>query len=258
MPTVTIAGAEVHYETDGSGPTTVLVHGTGSGGAALVWGGLLEHFTEDRRVVTPDLSGTLNTADDGAELTVEGLAEQVVAVIEDSGGGPVDLIGFSLGGSIVAAVAALRPDLVRRLVSVAGFAHADQAAMRQSFELWRSLADDPERFGKYATTTAFSPSFLGRLDEAALEATNAGMVPDEGTLRHIDLDLRLDIRGLLPRVTAPTLVIGNSKDATVPVDLTRELAEGVRGSTYVELDSGHITFAEQPERFLEEVLGFLG
>lgn len=257
MSTVVHGSARIHYEVAGSGPSTVLVHGTGSGGADLVWGGLLEHFTKGRTAILPDLSGTARTVDDGADLTVEGLAEQVLAVVEDTGGGPVDLVGFSLGAGVATAAAALRPDLVRRLVAVAGFAHADHPALRQSFALWRSLADDPERFGQYAALTAFSPSFLGRLDEPALAATNAGMVPDEGTLRHIDLDLRLDLRGLLPRVTAPTLVIGNAKDATVPVDLTRALAEGIAGSVYVELDSGHITFAEQPEQFLETVLAFL-
>lgn len=257
MSTVTINNAKVYYAVAGSGPKVVLVHGTGSGGAAMVWGQLLDRFAADHTAVVPDLSGSHNTVDDGAELTVDGLAEQVIAVIEDSGGGPVDLVGFSMGGSLVAAVAALRPDLVRRLVSIAGFAHADHAALRQSFELWRSLADDPDRFGRYAATTAFSPTFLGGLDADTLAMLNAGMVPDEGTLRHLDLDLRLDIRHLLPRITAPTLVIGNAKDATIPVDLTRQLADGITGSRYIELDSGHITFAEQPARFLDEVLTFI-
>ncbi|WP_100445169.1 alpha/beta fold hydrolase [Glycomyces xiaoerkulensis] len=257
MPTITVDDAKVHYEISGNGPKTVLVHGTGSGGAELVWGQAPDEFTEGRTIVLPDLSGARNTVDDGGELTVERLVGQIIAVVEDSGGGPADLVGFSLGGTLVAAAAARRPDLVRRVVSVAGFPHADHPAMRQSFELWRSLASDPERFGKFATVAAFSPGFLGGLDEGTLAAVNAGMVPDEGTLRHIDLDLRVDIRESLPRVAAPTLVIGNRKDGTVPVDLTAELAERIPGSTYVEFDSGHITFAEQPRRFFEEVSAFL-
>ncbi|GAB3221134.1 alpha/beta fold hydrolase [Glycomyces halotolerans] len=258
MPTVTIDNAKVHYEVSGTGPKTVLVHGTGSGGGRFVWGELLEQFSRDRTVVLPDLSGTVNTTDEGGELTVERLADQILAVIEDSGGGPADLVGFSLGGTLVAAAAARRPDLVGRVVSIAGFAHADHPALRQGFELWRSLAHDPERFGTYATLSAFSSEFLGGLDEATLAAMNSGMVPDEGTLRHIDLDLRLDIRDQLAHVAAPTLVIGNSKDGTVPVELTSELADRIPRSKYVEFDSGHISFAEQPARFLDEVRSFLG
>jgi pimeloyl-ACP methyl ester carboxylesterase len=261
MPTLSVAAAQVAYRvvasTSGSTRRLVLVHGTGSGGADYVWGGLLDHFAATHTLVLPELSGTVHTADDGAPLTVETLAEQVAAVIEATGPGPVDVMGFSLGGTIVAALAGLRPDLVARVVPVAGWARSDHAALQQTFGLWRSLADDPERFGQFATTAAFSSTFLGALPDGALAGINGSMPPDEGTLRHIDLDVRLDIRDLLPRVSAPALVIGNAHDATIPVGLTRELAAGIEGSEYLELDSGHISFAEQPEAFLKAVDAFL-
>jgi pimeloyl-ACP methyl ester carboxylesterase len=263
MPTLSVAAAQVAYRvvpsTSGADRRLVLVHGTGSGGAEFVWGQLLDHFAATHTLVLPELSGTVHTTDDGAPLTVETLAHQVIAVIEAerAEGETVDLIGFSLGGTVVAAVAALRPDLIARLVSMASFPRSDHPGFQQSVRLWQSLADDPERFGAFATVLAFSPTFLGGTDAATLAVLNGGMVPDEGTLRHIDLDLRLDIRDLLPRVTAPTLVVGNAKDALVPAELTRELAQGIAGSTYVELDSGHVTFAEQPERALKEVSAFL-
>lgn len=257
MPTATTGTAAVHYETAGSGPRLVLVHGTGSGGAETVWGGMVDHFAATRTVVMPELSGSLKTADDGAPLTVEGLAAQVAAVIEATGDGPVDVAGFSLGGTVAAALAALRPDLVSRVVPIAGWARSDHPALQQTFGLWRSLADDPDRFGRFATSTVFSSTFLGRLDDASLAAVNATMVADEGTLRHIDLDVRLDIRGLLPKIQAPALVIGNAHDACIPVDLHRELAAGIEGAEYRELDSGHIGFAEQPEAFLDALDRFL-
>ncbi|GAA2166855.1 alpha/beta fold hydrolase [Glycomyces lechevalierae] len=261
--TLSVAAAQVAYRVvpsaSGSERRLVLVHGTGSGGAEFVWGQLLDHFAATHTLVLPELSGTVHTVDDGAPLTVETLANQVIAVIEAerAEGEPVDLIGFSLGGSVVAAVAALRPDLVVRLVTMAGFSRSDHLGFQQSVRLWQSLADDPERFGRLAAVLAFSPGFLGAIDAPTLDFINAGMVPDEGTLRHIDLDLRLDIRGLLPRVTAPTLVVGNAKDALVPVELTREIAHGIAGSEYVELDSGHVTFAEQPDAALKAVDDFL-
>ncbi|MCC3764791.1 alpha/beta hydrolase [Glycomyces sp. TRM65418] len=257
MPAITVGPARIHYRVTGAGPRLVLVHGTGSGGADLAWGDLLDHFAATRTVVLPELSGSLKAEDDGAPLTVEGLADQVAAVIEATGPGPVDVAGFSLGGTVVAALAALRPDLVHRVVPIAGWARSDHPALQQTFELWRSLADDPERFAKFATLTAFSSTFLGPLDADTMAAVNAGMIPDEGTLRQIDLDLRLDIRRLLPDITAPALVIGNAHDACIPVGLTRELADGIAGSRYREFDSGHITFAEQREAFLAAVDAFL-
>ncbi|MCD0443457.1 alpha/beta hydrolase [Glycomyces sp. A-F 0318] len=257
MPAITVGAAKVHYDTAGSGPRLVLVHGTGSGGAEMVWGGMLDHFATTRTVVLPELSGSLKTVDDGAPLTVEGLVAQVAAVIEATGDGPVDVAGFSLGGTVAAALAALRPELVARVVPIAGWARSDHPAFQQTFALWRSLADDPRRFGEFATTTVFSSTFLGRFDDASLATVNATMVPDEGTLRHIDLDVRVDIRALLPKIQASALVIGNAHDACVPVGLHRELAAGIAGAQYRELDSGHIGFAEQPEAFLDAIDRFL-
>lgn len=49
MATVTVNGAQVHYEKAGSGPALVLVHGTGSAGAAVNWGQTAPRFTRTTR-----------------------------------------------------------------------------------------------------------------------------------------------------------------------------------------------------------------
>ncbi|GHF47244.1 alpha/beta hydrolase [Streptomyces mashuensis] len=262
MPIVTVADAQVHYERSGSGPLPrlVLVHGTGSAGAALTWGGIGPRFAADREIVTPDLSGAGNTTDDGAPLTVEGLAAQVIAVIEDSGTGPADLLGFSMGAPVAAAVAALRPDLVRRLVLVAGWAHTDgDPYLRNFFGVWQRLGQqaDAETFGRYITMTGFSRDFLRALGNEEVERMVPNLPPTPGTLRHVDLDTRIDIRALLPRVTARTLVVGGTQDITVPVEHSRALHAAVADSTYEEIDAGHVMFFEQPEAFVKVVGDFL-
>ncbi|AUG78345.1 hydrolase [Kitasatospora sp. MMS16-BH015] len=246
-------------------PTLVLVHGTGSAGAALTWGQLAPRFAEHRAVVTPDLSGTDRTTDDGAPLTVEGLAAQVTAVIEDlehgpaAGRGPVDLLGFSMGAPVVAAVAALRPDLVRRLILVAGWAHTEgDEYLRNLFTLWRTLGPlDAEAFGRSVSMTGFSRGFLNTIGRDQVEQLIPNLPPTPGTLRHVDLDTRIDIRALLPLVQAPTLVIGGTEDATVPVEQTRALHAAIPGSSYAELPAGHVLFFERPEEFRALVEDFV-
>jgi pimeloyl-ACP methyl ester carboxylesterase len=263
MATIAVDGAQVHYEKTGSGPgpALVLVHGTGSEGAALTWGQTAPRFAGRRTVITPDLSGTKATLDDGGPLTAEGLAAQVVAVIEDAAdGGPVDLLGFSMGAPVVATVAALRPDLVRRLVLTAGWAHTDgDVYLRSLFTLWRDLgAVDPASFGRAVTMTGFSRDFLNSLGPEQFEALVRNMPPDEGTLRHVALDLRVDVRHLLPRIQAPTLVVGATQDITVPVEHSRALHAAIAGSSYAEIDSGHVMFFEQEDRFVKLVSDFVG
>ncbi|PKV89392.1 alpha/beta fold hydrolase [Streptomyces sp. TLI_146] len=256
--TVTVADARVHYERTGSGPALVLVHGTGSGGAAINWGQTAPRFTADHTVITPDLSGTERTTDGGAPLTVEGLAAQVVAVIEDAAVGPVDLLGFSLGAPVCAAVAALRPDLVRRLILVAGWAHTDgDEYLRNLFTLWGQLGtSDPAAFGRAVAMTGFSRGFLNAIGREQVELLIPNMPPTPGTLRHVDLDSRIDIRHLLPRIQARTLVIGCAQDITVPVENSRALHTAIAGSAYAEIDAGHVAFFEKENEFVELVRDF--
>ncbi|MEU5051397.1 alpha/beta hydrolase [Streptomyces sp. NPDC021096] len=253
--TVTVADARVHYERTGSGPALVLVHGTGSGGAAVNWGSTVPRFTAGHTVITPDLSGTERTTDDGGPLTVEGLAAQVIAVIEDAGEGPVDLLGFSMGATVSAAVAALRPDLVRRLILLAGWAHTDgDEYLRNYFTLWQQIGtSDPAAFGRHVAMTGFSRGFLNAIGRDQVELLIPNMPPTPGTLRHVDLDLRVDIRDLLPRVKAPTLVIGCTQDVCVPVENSRFLHAAIENSTYAEIDAGHVAFFEKEDEFVKLV-----
>ncbi|WP_369373841.1 alpha/beta fold hydrolase [Streptomyces sp. cg36] len=261
--TVTVADALVSYDRHssgrpGPGPALVLVHGTGSGGSAVNWGALAPRFAAGRTVLTPDLSGTERTADDGGPLTVEGLAAQVVAVIEDAGTGPVDLLGFSMGAPVCAAVAALRPDLVHRLVLVAGWAHTDgDEYLRNQFTLWQQVgASDPAAFGRIITMTGFSRGFLNTIGREQVELLIPNLPPTPGTLRHVGLDSRVDIRALLPRVRATTLVIGCTQDATIPVEHSRGLHAAIAGSSYAEIDAGHVAFFEREDEFVKLVDDF--
>ncbi|MCD9145129.1 alpha/beta fold hydrolase [Streptomyces albireticuli] len=267
MPVVPVADALVHYDRfdstapgADSRPALVLVHGTGSVGAALTWGQTVPRFA-DRTVLTPDLSGTERTVDGGGRLTTEGLAAQVIAVIEDAGTGPVDLLGFSMGAPVSATVAALRPDLVRRLILVAGWARTEaDEYTRNHFTLWQRLgAVDPEGFGRIVAMTGFSRGYLNTIGREGFEQLVPNMPPTPGTLRHVDLDLRVDIRAMLPRVEAETLVIGCTQDATVPVELSRALhAELARTTTasYAEIDAGHVVFFEKADEFVRRVSDF--
>lgn len=252
---------DVHEAAAGEpGPPLVLVHGTGSGGAAVNWGTVVPRLTAaGRTVVTPDLSGTERTSDDGGPLTVEALAAQVIAVIEDAGDGPVDLLGFSMGAPVSAAVAALRPDLVERLVLVAGWAYTDgDEYLRNLFTLWQRLGThDPAGFGRSVTMTGFSRRFLNAIGREEVEALIPNMPPTPGTLRHVALDLEVDVRALLGRIRARTLVIGCARDATVPVEHSRALHAAIDGSAYAEIDAGHVVFFEQEDVFVRTVTDFV-
>jgi pimeloyl-ACP methyl ester carboxylesterase len=62
----------------------------------------------------------------------------------------------------------------------------------------------------------------------------------------------------LYRVTCPTLVIWGSEDRFIPPTAAKAYAEGISDVRLVELAGcGHLPPLEQPERWAEEVVGFL-
>ncbi|MEU5880934.1 alpha/beta hydrolase [Spirillospora sp. NPDC047279] len=255
MPAITVGRARVEYRAEGTGQGLVLLHGTGPGSS--MWDGLVGEFSDRNTVILPDVAGSEKAEDDGGDLTVEALAAQVAAVIEDSGAAPVDLLGFSLGAPIAAAVAATRPELVRRLVLAAGWSHLDDEYLRTMMTVWREIADNPPAFGRFATLTAFSGAFLNSIGREAVEQNAAYMRPTPGVLRQLDLNLRLDVRELLPLVRAETLVIGCTRDATVPVENARGLHAAIAGSAYAEIDCGHVAPIEKPAEFVTLVADFV-
>jgi pimeloyl-ACP methyl ester carboxylesterase len=267
MPTVTADGATVHYTAtprtaDDQRPALVLVAGTGLD-AQLNFGHLVDAFAASHTVYLPDYAGSGLTTEPQGPLTVELLAGQIAAVAEEavrqSGGEPVDLLGYSLGAVIAAAVAALHPHLVRRLVVVAGWPGPHDARQQLGFEVWQRLErTDHDLFGRFLQLTCFSAPFLSAIGEEGVAQLIANAPPiTEGMRRHIDLDGRADLRDLLPKITAETLVIGLTRDQVVPVEQAHKVHEAIDGSRFAEIDSGHLVVFERPQELVAEVLGFL-
>jgi pimeloyl-ACP methyl ester carboxylesterase len=115
-----VNGVDLAWSERGSGaagtPTLVLCHGfTGS---SLDFALVADALAADRRAVTLDQRGHGHSTGTGRleGYTIEQLAADLGAFLEAVGGGPVDLLGHSMGGRVVMDVVLARPDLVRSLI----------------------------------------------------------------------------------------------------------------------------------------------
>ncbi|TQF03555.1 alpha/beta hydrolase [Kitasatospora acidiphila] len=104
-------------EASASLPEVLFVHGLG--GCADNWTELMAELDGTVRGEALDLPGFGWSAPpaDG-DLSVNGHVRAVIGYLEETGRGPVHLVGNSLGGSVAVRLAALRPDLVRSLVLI--------------------------------------------------------------------------------------------------------------------------------------------
>ena len=75
--------------------------------------------------------------------------------------------------------------------------------------------------------------------------------------KQVELAQCADISGMLSAITAPTLVIGLTRDQVIAVEQVRLLSEAITGSQYAELDSGHLVVFEKPKELVKTCQDFL-
>jgi pimeloyl-[acyl-carrier protein] methyl ester esterase len=68
----------------------------------------------------------------------------------------------------------------------------------------------------------------------------------------------VDLRGVVPNIDTPTLVIGGERDAIVPIAASRSLAASMPGATHVAIaGAAHAPFLSHSRNFHDAVLPFL-
>ncbi|SDV46419.1 alpha/beta fold hydrolase [Chitinasiproducens palmae] len=250
--------ARVAYRVDGQGPGLLLISGTGGDGDSN-WGHLLDALTPAWTVLRPDYAGAGATRDSGAPLTLAGLASQVAAAVDACRISRCVVVGYSLGAAIATVLADRRPDLVRGLLLVGGFARGD-ARQTMMLALWEKLiATDRDAMASLVMINGFSPAFLARMSSAEQRAMQRQIVEFndwEGMLRQIELGARVDVRDAASRLRVPTRVVGCRQDQVVPAAQAMALAALIRDARYAEIDTGHLTMFEDPAALLAQLQAF--
>ena len=163
------------------------------------------------------------------------MADDAITAIETLGP-PVDLIGASTGGMLAVHVAALRPDLVRRLVVVISGARLSddgRAVGRRVIAAakagrWRRVFAAVMPIGGSTPLRRSLYSTLGWLVGPRLMG-----VPSDPTMFLAELEawLRVDAESLLARIASPTLILGGAADEVFPPSITEATGRGIPNAT---------------------------
>jgi pimeloyl-ACP methyl ester carboxylesterase len=217
-----------------------------------------EALSRQHRVIRYDIPG-IGLGDPTGEV-VE--FEDDVAVLEDLIDGlgldSVDLFGASQAGAVMIAYATRHPERVGRMVIFGGYANGPGLS---SPELQQSLLQLVRAHWGVASST-LADIFVAGSDEAAHRTFAAGLraaaTPEAGVRRLAEC-FRTDVRELLPRVKAPTLVLHRTGDRNVRFEHGREVAAGIPGARLLPLEGrSHIWYVGDMESVLAPVLEFLG
>jgi pimeloyl-ACP methyl ester carboxylesterase len=107
------------YETHGSGPTLVLVHGTGSHRG--MWDPVVEDLARERRVIAVDLPGFAGSANEPADPSPVGLATYLERWFAEQELDRPHVAGNSLGGGLALELARRRAVASATALSPIGF-----------------------------------------------------------------------------------------------------------------------------------------
>ena len=253
----------------------VLLHGfTGS---ARAWGPtLLTALAASRRVVAVDLPGhgasDWPLDDEGMSVASVGdlLAEALPEWVGAAPGEPVpaDWLGYSMGARIALALATSRPGVVSRLILESGTPGlATEEERRARREADEGLAQSLERKGMapfverwlalplFAGIRALPPEEFQEEERRRLANRPRALA---GVLRRLGTGTQPDLRGALPALDIPTLLLAGGTDTKFTL-LAREMEAMIPGARRVEwLGVGHVPHRElSPELWLGVVEGFL-
>lgn len=170
------------------------------------------------------------------------IAGHLANAIEHDLGQPVFLDGTSTGGSVALQLAVDRPDLVRRLVVIAAAYRLGPQGREVQAEMARLIREGKPREALATVMPAMLPGPLRGPARPVFRLMVGPMVPADTTDMLVTLDAEdaFDVHPDLSRVTAPTLVIGGSKDFAYPAEMFRDTAAGVNdGRVHIFPGWGH-------------------
>lgn len=266
-----VDGVRIAYTISGSGPPILRAAHWMSHlqfeWESPVWRHWIKALSERTALIRYDQRGNGLSDWDVADFGFDKMLDDLERVVEAAGLNRFALLGVSQSCPISIAYAVRHPEKVSHLILYGGFAKG-----------WRMRGDPHSIASHEAMTTliregwgqdnpAFRRLFTELLIPEAKETDARSMddlqgrtVTPENAARLHEAFGHTDVEDQLAQVRVPTLVAHVRRDAMVPLSCGLEIAAGIPGARFLELDSANHILAEDEPAFKElitEVLSFI-
>jgi pimeloyl-ACP methyl ester carboxylesterase len=262
--------------------TAFYVHGLG--GSSLNWTDLAGQLSGHASGIAVDLPGAGYTEPPrGYTFDLVTHADVLARFMRGLGLGPVHLFGNSLGGAVAMLLAARHPDLVRTLTLVSPavpdlrplptrmsdprIPFAMMPIVGARFQRQLASLTSRQRVEQLIKLCFADPAMVPphRLDETEQEFAERAKIPWAGPavgmmalglLRAWLVPPSQSLWRIVPKITAPTLVVWGAEDKLVTVrKAPRTVRLLPRGRLLVLPKTGHVAMIERPETVARATLG---
>ncbi len=251
--------AGLGHDVDGPDDAPVVVLGSSLGTDRTMWEPQVAALAQRYRVVRYDHRGHGASEVPTGPYGLAELGGDVVTLLDSLGVERFHAGGLSLGGMVAMWLGAHVPDRVASLSLFCTSAHLPPA------QGWLERAATARAEGTAALADAvtgrwFSPGFLGspaaQRVRTVLETTDG-----EGYAGCCEAIAAMDLRPVLDRVVAPTLVVAGADDPATPPEHARTIGEGIAAGgapVRVEVVPGrHLATVEHPDACTRLLLAHL-
>ena len=250
--------ADLRYELNGSEGAPVIAF-TGSLGTDLtMWRPQSDRLGERFRTLRYDIRGHGSSPVPPAPYSIADLGTDLLALLDSLEIERASLCGLSIGGMTSMWVAAHAPERVDRLVVCCTSAHLGPPSA------WLERAATVRADGVAAIADAvlgrwFTPQFAAAHPEVIERMRRQlSSTPAEGYAGCCEAIADMDLRGDLPSIVAPTLVLAGGDDPATPPEHGRLVAELIPGARFeVVSPAAHLATIERPDLTTAMILRFL-
>jgi pimeloyl-ACP methyl ester carboxylesterase len=261
MKTLRVRDLEMAIVEEGSGLPLVLVHGFPLDHS--MWKYQVAALAQHCRVIAPDLRGFGATTATPGTATMELMADDLAALLDELGvQEPILFCGLSMGGYIGWQFARKYESRLKALVACDTRAIADsaeQAASRHALAE-RVLGEGPAPVAEAMLPKLFAGDTQERRPDLVRETKKVilGNQPQGIAAALRGLAERPDVTEMLPQIEVPTLVIVGEHDVISTPEEMQGIAEAIPNAAWVVVpQAGHLSPLENPDVFNEALAQYI-
>ena len=262
MPTFKNENTEIYYEVYGNGEPLLLIAGLASDSQS--WTTVLPNLSKEFKIIVFDNRGCGRTKCPANQITIKGMADDALAILDHLQIEKAHVLGHSMGGYIAQQMCLDQPDKINKLIlaDTSAVTIKRNKALLSDLVSYREDGMELREWFRCFFFWIFTRKFFE--DSKILEASLAFVVdyPYLQSLEHFKLQVQVlkifDMEKRLNEIEKETLILCGKEDILYDPSESILVLSKIKNTTVAIIENAaHSLFVENPDGFCRELTKFL-